>query len=667
MKSHPVLNVQRIIIRFRLRFLISNIVVNWYLRLINAVASKGLTFVMRDLGCDEMDVCTLEKRASNEDNFITELLPNLGKAFDRSLSMGYMLPVDQFEQDDSGRPLFLGPQFRGVFGDDGQLLDDAPAGLVRTIRQVCFYAYKLDLPYESAKNKRVIDNFKRTEEELQEPQNLPSENVGDPFHMWTDELNRKIPTDPQSFLASALVQQVFLDYQPKNLKPKHGPGVTANVSTHQKWSAKLSDGCPVGDLASLYWFNEHDAFSRLNRFPTWESTSLFRVNQNAIAKVILVPKDSRGPRLISAEPAERMFLQQGIKNEMVEMLQRHTLTAGHVNFDDQTVNREKALESSKTRFWATIDLKDASDRVSVDLVNLLFGETLLRQHMMLVRSDYSALPNGELVKLRKYAPMGSALCFPTLATCVWAIAVTAVASCCGSLETSLGSVYVYGDDLIVPASTASLVTQSLEKYGLLVNRDKSFIGGRFAESCGMDAFDGVCVTPIRLKTLASMYLEDKQGLVKAMVALTAHAGELQRGGLHTAAEYYYSLVETVLGPLPYATDTSPYLGRLTTAEAWPALQGEWLDRARKEGRSKSTRNFVAWQVKSETIVDEATDPWAHMYRTHTSWGSGEVIKWGTFEIPRKFRLQQRTFKGDTLACGVYPVPEWVKSLGIGSR
>lgn len=664
MKSRPTLNPNRAKLRWGIKVILASRIEAWYLRFVNGLAVLGLQAICVDLGLDEKDVDTVLIRGFNEGNFITELLPKLGKAFDKALGAGVYSRVDQFEHVPDGLPVFLGRQFRAVFDDTGKLREDACPRAVASVRQVCFYAYKVDKPYDERDNLRVINSFKDTEKELRAAMPGAKSPEG-PLSIWIDPEGRKVPTDPQTYVAATLIQSVMAGYNPSSLVPKHGPGITANVETSRKYTQQLQAGCPVGDLGHLYWFNVNDAFERTHRFPVWETKSYFGVNQNSIAKVLLVPKDSRGPRLISAEPMERQFLQQGVKNEMVRLLQSHSFSSGHVNFDDQSINRELALESSKTRFWATLDLKDASDRVTTDLVHTLFGETLLTSHLDLVRSRYSALPGGELVNLTKYAPMGSALCFPVLATCVWGISVSAVASCCGSVERALRLVYVYGDDLVVPAEYADLVIQSLEKYLLKVNVDKSFIGARFAESCGMDAFDGVPVTPTRLRSLYCL-LGSEQGLAKAMVAITAHAAELRNGGFHAASEYYYSLAEEVLGPLPYATDTSMYIGREIDRDAWSVAQTEWQDRIEKT-RTGRTRNFSAWYIEPEKVNDKATDSWAHMCRTHTQWGTGTVDKWGVFTTPRRYRLERRRFKGNSFSCGVYAVPEWTRNLISGSK
>jgi len=91
--------------------------------------------------------------------------------------------------------------------------------------------------------------------------------------------------------------------------------------------------------------------------------------------------------------------------------------------------------------------------------------------------------------------MGSALCFPILALTVWAILSAAEDD-----ADARKSILVYGDDVIVETAKAVHAIKWLEAFGLLVNRDKSCTSGFFRESCGMDAYKGICVTPVRIRT-----------------------------------------------------------------------------------------------------------------------------------------------------------------------
>jgi len=213
----------------------------------------------------------------------------------------------------------------------------------------------------------------------------------------------------------------------------------------------------------------------------------------SFARVILVPKDSRGPRLISCEPLEFQWVQQGLGASLVSLVESHPLTRCNVHFTDQSCNQIGALYGSRRGRYATLDLKDASDRVTVGLVRLLFPKHI-SDVLMDCRTLATVLPDGTILKLKKFAPMGSALCFPVLALTIWAIV-----NACSTDADARESILVYGDDVIIRADeTANVITQ-LESFGLKVNRDKSCYLGFFRESCGVDAYLGTNVTPVRLK------------------------------------------------------------------------------------------------------------------------------------------------------------------------
>jgi hypothetical protein len=168
---------------------------------------------------------------------------------------------------------------------------------------------------------------------------------------------------------------------------------------------------------------------------------------------------------------------------------------------------------SLTGRYATLDLKEASDRVSVGLVRLLFPQPLL-EALEACRSQSTVLPSGEELKLNKFAPMGSALCFPVMAITCWAILTAGLPDADyraatklwkNQLDGTAPAVYVYGDDVIVPTAHAANAIEQLESFGLKINRDKCCTSGFFRESCGMDAYRGTPVTPVRLRTVWSSH------------------------------------------------------------------------------------------------------------------------------------------------------------------
>jgi len=482
------------------------------------------------------DIETLESRYSHEGlAFLTKTLPKLGKDLDRSVVTGMFSSSAGFKTSHCrNTPAFLQAYFNILFDGSGLLLEEAPAEALKHLRQVLFFAYKLELPYSSELTNAVLNRFKETDEQL--PLDFDSE--------VSDLLDH----------CARITSVVFDGFDHKDILPRHGPGA---VATGEKVEEKWNFSRLYNQIHQVYPYYDYYMVGRgrelLDRRDWYLSLERCESGQ---AKVILVPKDSRGPRLISAEPLEYQWIQQGLGRKMAHHLEAVSpLTKGHVNFTDQEINRSIALSSSTTKSFATLDLKDASDRVSLAVVRRIFGSVpKLLQGLEATRSSTTLLPNGEVVTLRKYAPMGSALCFPVEAYVFW---VTLVASVVRAkhlpLKQVVRSIYVYGDDIIVPTGWADLCIQSLESIGLAVNRDKCCITGSFRESCGMDAFKGISVTPIRLRHQFTWSPQD--GTV--LSAYASLANHLQRT-YPQVSSLIWGMVESTYGKIPYGTSRSSF-------------------------------------------------------------------------------------------------------------
>lgn len=482
------------------------------------------------------DIETLESRYSHEGlAFLTKTLPKLGKDLDRSVVTGMFSSSAGFKTSHCrNTPAFLQAYFNILFDGSGLLLEEAPAEALKHLRQVLFFAYKLELPYSSELTNAVLNRFKETDEQL--PLDFDSE--------VSDLLDH----------CARITSVVFDGFDHKDILPRHGPGA---VATGEKVEEKWNFSRLYNQIHQVYPYYDYYMVGRgrelLDRRDWYLSLERCESGQ---AKVILVPKDSRGPRLISAEPLEYQWIQQGLGRKMAHHLEAVSpLTKGHVNFTDQEINRSIALSSSTTKSFATLDLKDASDRVSLAVVRRIFGSVpKLLQGLEATRSSTTLLPNGEVVTLRKYAPMGSALCFPVEAYVFW---VTLVASVVRAkhlpLKQVVRSIYVYGDDIIVPTGWADLCIQSLESIGLAVNRDKCCITGSFRESCGMDAFKGISVTPIRLRHQFTWSPQDGT-VLSAYASLANHL----QGTYPQVSSLIWGMVESTYGKIPYGTSRSSF-------------------------------------------------------------------------------------------------------------
>lgn len=352
------------------------------------------------------------------------------------------------------------------------------------------------------------------------------------------------------------------------VRPHDGPGafalsdVITKYSKFSIWEYKKLPGTRIGTCMQA-----QSPFSGYFKgYPSSPERITIR-EDHTVAELRFVPKDSRGPRVISKEPLLLLRAQMSAGKAIAKVLEGDS--GGHINFTDQTVNRELALESSKTRERATVDLKEASDRVWLAVVRHISRFCPVLRYAITLRSTHVRLPNGRVIRLNKLANMGSGICFPFLALMVYATSVTALVEDRGySINDAMSLINVYGDDLICPKNDLPAIKKWLESVGLVINSDKSYSSGFFRESCGGDYYHGVEVAPIRLR-LSNEGLDPVESYRNGSFPVTTAAGlnqidrhcrELRLAGLNRLADHYYDRLRARLGPLPYVAIDSPFLG-----------------------------------------------------------------------------------------------------------
>lgn len=537
--------------------------------------------------------------------FLTKTLPRLGRALDRALSGE--VPLDAaslaFESlPNSKLPRFLGELFQRIFAHSGWVLPTPCVRSIRSIRQVVYCFYKYKLPCASDLEREVVNQFIKTDLDLL------------PYNQYANEIfHKQIGEDPLSIRsikdrrtrnlllrARRRLSKLFQGFNVEDIRPRHGPGA---VSTKEKLWTKYHWTKVSPRITDIYPFDAYfcasgghvcDAYRRFSDVEAVECS----------AKVILVPKDSRGPRLISAEPLDFQWIQQGLGGAIVRHVERNALTKHNVHFTDQGPNQKGALLGSSTGAYATLDLKEASDRVSIGLVRLLFPEPLLGA-LKACRSLTTTLPDGRVLLLNKFAPMGSALCFPILAITVWAILSS---GCWDAYPTNpqarkfvLERILVYGDDVIVPTAYAAHAIELLEAFGLKVNRDKSCIRGLFRESCGVDAFAGENVTPVRFRTVWSSLPSPD-----VYTSFIAYANEFYR-------RHYYNTYELIVGMLHKVYGDIPEAGMNLSCPSLVEVPEAYRPKQSRINHSLQKKEWKVWDVKSRTIKKEI-DGWSMLLR-----------------------------------------------------
>lgn len=270
-------------------------------------------------------------------------------------------------------------------------------------------------------------------------------------------------------------------YLPYEIVPQHGPGSVAGIPSPSLFDKYKNLSTDAG---LRYAFGE----------PWWcfgpAPSALERVSQT-----IFVPKSYKTFRTISMEPSTLQYFQQGVLRVIDKYVLQDSYLRRRIDTHDANRNRLLAQEGSLTRKLATIDLSAASDSVSYSLVKQVFRGTWLLRYIVTTRSTMTKLPTGELVALKKFAPMGSALCFP--------IETLLFAAICEHVTRGLGfsgDFSVYGDDIIVPTQCTDRLIQVLSILGFRVNLKKSFTSKdcSYRESCGGEFLDGFEVTPMRI-------------------------------------------------------------------------------------------------------------------------------------------------------------------------
>jgi hypothetical protein len=568
------------------------------------------------------DIASIRKRVKFEGlPFVTVKLPSLGKALETALETGTFVVPDGFKRSHRypGLTAILQDVLIILFDGSGSLRsslnwidtisdsgDEAAAATleraaaaVRLVRQISYLCYKLEVPRPEGMDDLTLETFVREDNELPEP---------DTELQGSDLLD----------VAKYEIARVLQGFDPTRIRPRHGPGaVSTRERGPQKWAFKRLYQC-LSHKYDLSYFTAGGAREFADRVRWHEKWPHAAVEAVPEASIVVVNKDSRGGRVILPQPLELMFIGSGLGDALSTHLSRGT--SGRIQFRDQTINGRLALASSRSRLDATLDLKNASNWVSWALVRYLMPATLV-PYLEAVRSTVVRMPNGKRHTLKMHAPMGSALCFPIEALVFWAIAVSAIAAVKpGQRQWIRMAVRVFGDDIIVPRQYAGCVMDALEAAGLKVNRGKSFIHGFFRESCGVDAFAGYNVTPVKLKKL----LPTSRTSFSELISLTRVAANLAARGLTKASELAYREVERHIGDLPYGTAESGFLCRVVGCVTLAELLN------RRDG-VKSRVNFDLQRIEYQVLrpkqpeVDQELDGYERLLRNLLSGGLGANV------------------------------------------
>ena len=490
------------------------------------------------------DSKTIALRVESEgESFMTITLPTFTKSLERALDQGRITSdlFHGFAIGKGGLPRFLSGFLRLIFNSESGtpiLLENPSFVAIRAVRQICSLLSKLDEECSPERTSQALKQFSETDSAIS-PSFDEDEFLAMSQLLFGDALNE-------------MERKLFSD----GIKPKHGPGAVAEkISSNAKWvfptwPSRLNEYFPYWDYASTIYRDESDAALR--------SPALV---QDEPARLIAVPKTAKTPRLISIEPVALQYVQQGLL-ELIEDSVCRTPAWDLMGWRDHEPNRVLAKASSSSGSHATLDLSEASDRVSAR-----HAEVLLQRNQFLKRSIFSArsqqvdTPDG-VISVKKFASMGSALCFPIESMVFVTCALIGIQRSRGSrlgpadIKRLSGQVRVYGDDIIVPRDTTHEVIRVLGQHGFKVNKHKSFWSGSFRESCGSEFYSGFDVSFVKVRDRLPRIASDANGIVSW---IDLHNRFYDRGMFDTAraiAKY----LDGLRGRLPRVPVDSPAVG-----------------------------------------------------------------------------------------------------------
>ena len=257
-----------------------------------------------------------------------------------------------------------------------------------------------------------------------------------------------------------------------------GPGASTSLrraksSLQQKWDAATHitfDATPA-----LYHFRLFCSLGNLG-------------GQHSVVpgnRITTVPKNAKTDRVIAIEPDWNMFFQKAVGKAIRRRLNKIGLLREDAWVNSQARNRDLARFGSETDTFGTIDLRGASDGISLALCELLLPSSWFRV-LLALRSPEGTLPDGTRVLYEKISSMGNGFTFELETLLFWGL----------STAVDEAGAICYGDDIVVASSDIGYrLIELLEFCGFRTNDKKTFLTGPFRESCGGHYFAGVDVTP----------------------------------------------------------------------------------------------------------------------------------------------------------------------------
>lgn len=325
------------------------------------------------------------------------------------------------------------------------------------------------------------------------------------------------PVGAISDVQEQLERLIPIDLDPSVLLPYYGPE-----------GASYNHIRPIHRLG-LYPKHLRSALTKSWPNALWTTA----VDVASINRPAQVPKTWNKDRLIFVEEEARLNVQQAVRIWLEDT------TPNEVRrFDFKNQDYQRA--SLSRNGVASIDLSAASDTIGADLVfKLLKNRPALRSFLFHTRARTSDGPRH-----RCYSTMGNATTFPIMTLFLAAVTMAVEKSFMDDVfdrrrtHFRLKKATVFGDDIVCDQHIMPRMLRRLRELGLSPNAKKTYSGNSFKESCGLDLYNGVDVTPIRVNNVLDLKINEQ---VTRLVDLS---NRLHSRGLWHLASYVARLAST---------------------------------------------------------------------------------------------------------------------------
>jgi len=501
---------------------------------------------------------------------VMEDFPAFGKILDKGLSTGN-LDFSRIPETcrigssiNDARSYYFSDLILAIFTYKGELKDEVNPKSIKLLRTCLYACKKLEVAASIEAERSALKGFFDCDRELY----APDYNWDFPTTILDRDRVQFDDTDPYGSVLRQIVHRFTLpELDLSTVYPSNGPGAVADS---KKLSDKYQPDTYPRKLSSVFppeCFYRHDG--GLNDIET--DMYVPRVGADISAKLACVPKTLNKPRIITVEATANVFLQKGLMRwyrESMPSFLKHCYDTR-----SQEKSRDLVLSASKTGSHASVDLSAASDRLSLWTVERMFACS--RSFLVGLAAARSSKVSCDAIQvadypIRKFAGMGNATTFPVQSTvyailCIAAVLVTTGKKICySSICAAARQVRVYGDDLIVPTESVPALFELLKYVQLVVNNDKTHTMGKFRESCGMDAYDGVDVSPFYLKSLTAPSWETRHGSLVSWVDVCNNAYVHNLFHLNTWLKC--QLPERLRNNVPESYDSLPCIHLLTATD-----------------------------------------------------------------------------------------------------